>query len=81
MTKTSLTKFESDLVRLSWVSNRFEILYDEFAKIPQVPNQYGFKSILREYIIIQLYNFILIRFRIVQNLADYCLGKQNVFEI
>lgn len=54
-----LTKFESDLVRLNWVGTRFENMFIEYQNTkPHKQFAYSFASILREYAIIQLANFI-----------------------
>lgn len=54
-----LTKFESDLIRLRWIGSRFSNMFNEY-RYAKPPKQfaYSFASVLREYAIVQLANFI-----------------------
>jgi hypothetical protein len=54
-----LTKFEADLVRLNWIESRFHYMFKEYQKaMPKKNFDFSFASILREYAMIQLLNFI-----------------------
>lgn len=68
--KENLTSLESNLYRLSFLECKFYNLYHEFPKIPESESFFGFKSTIREYAIIQLWNFLKVRKLFVQDLKS-----------
>jgi hypothetical protein len=57
-----MSQLEKDLYRLAMIEGRFHFVYITLPKLPESkPNQYSFKSSIREYAIIQLVNFLKIR--------------------
>lgn len=55
-----LTRLESNIIRMNFVWNRLVVIYKDFRTLTY-NNNYGMKSVAREYAIVQLYNFIKIR--------------------
>ena len=66
----SLTRFESNLMRLGWIGDRLAIIYEQFPNIKQPIQNYNFKSTTTEYAIIQLWNFIKIRESLLKDFKD-----------
>jgi hypothetical protein len=63
-----LTRFEANLMRLHWVAMRLEVLYNGFYKVKGWGKDEGwFKAAIREYVVIQLNNFIKIRRSLLNN--------------
>ena len=57
-----LNDFDKTIMRLHWIAMRMQILHNEFYKIDTKTNDGKWlQAIFREYIIIQLHNFIKIR--------------------
>ncbi len=57
-----LSNFEADLMRLHWIGIRLEVLYNGSYGISTKEKDAGwFKNAIREYIIIQLHNFLKLR--------------------
>ena len=82
----NLTRFEYNLIRLNWIAGKMSNIYLEFEKIKEKENEYGLKSTLREFAVIQLHTFIKIRkslltdFKEKQNgiILDQCLDRKSV---
>ncbi len=63
-----LTILEADIVRLSWIESRFEYMFQEYRKAkPEKNFDFSFASILREYAMLQLLNFIDARKDLLKN--------------
>lgn len=79
-----LTKFEADLVRLNWIESRFQYMFKEYQKaMPKKNFDFSFASVLREYAMIQLLNFIEARKNMIKTIKqkrfhsiDKVLGPQ-----
>lgn len=62
------TDLEVSLIQLSWITNRLNAIPKKFLEIQgNDKTTLKFKAIIREYIIIQLHNFIKIRHKLIQN--------------
>lgn len=57
----TLTTFEQNLMRLGWISSRLNIVYKEFEDIGSRKPKYDISSVLSEYAILQISNFLVIR--------------------
>lgn len=57
----TLTPFEQNLMRLGWISSRLNIVYEEFKNIDSRKPKYDISSVLSEYTILQISNFLIIR--------------------
>ena len=68
-----LTSFEGNLIRLRTLMNKMELMFKHFTSIEDVGNEFNFKSLLREYIIIQLFAFMAVKRSLDRDLHE--MGK------
>jgi hypothetical protein len=63
-----LSEFEADLIKLQWIWYRLQAIYVFSPKIP-LDNQADnlFSSVVREMIMIQLHNFVIVRKKLCKN--------------
>ncbi|WP_268542330.1 hypothetical protein [Candidatus Nitrosotenuis cloacae] len=57
----ALASFEQNLIRLGWISSRLNIVYKEFENIASRKPEYDISSVLSEYAILQICNFLVVR--------------------
>ena len=74
----TLTKFESDLFRLSFLEGSFYHLHQEFPKIKEGDTFFSFKSLVREIAIIKLHTFLKVRTSLLEDLI--ILKKEAIDE-
>jgi len=66
---SELSKLESDLLRIHWIVERMTILYKEIPNL-KFEEKYTFGSIIREFAIVQIANFLKARCLILTSFAD-----------
>lgn len=64
------TKLDSDLLRIHWIVERMTHLYNEFPNLKLVENKYNFSSMIREFAILQIMNFLKSRELILKSFVD-----------